>query len=85
MPSQNTKSSQAKTWSKEIEEAYRFKIAGYRDEAEYKAANLNFEIERWPESGFVKKLRRKDGSFFYYNRERECPQWEIMRLKLFEQ
>ena len=26
-----------KTWSDEVEEAYRFQLAGYRDEKEYKA------------------------------------------------
>ncbi len=33
-----------------------------------------FKVDKWPETGFVKKLqRRKDGYFYYYNRARECP------------
>ena len=28
-----------KTWSEEVEEAYRFQLAGYRDEIEYKSVN----------------------------------------------
>merc|ERR1712168_794221 len=35
------------------------------------------EVDRWPETGYVKKLQRRDGCFYYYNRQRECPDKEI--------
>lgn len=72
-----------KVWSEEVEEAYRFQIAGYRDEMEYKAHNQAGDIDRWPETGYVKKLQRKDGCYYYYNRRRECPDKEIHKCKLY--
>jgi hypothetical protein len=61
-----------KSWSTEVENAYRFQLAGYRDELEYKSVRKTESIDRWPETGFVKKLqRKKDGYFYYYNRARE--------------
>jgi hypothetical protein len=60
------------SWSIEVENAYRFQLAGYRDEKEYKALR-SADIDRWPETGFVKKLqRKKDGYFYYYDKSREC-------------
>ncbi|KAK2145382.1 hypothetical protein LSH36_683g03147 [Paralvinella palmiformis] len=66
----------AKKWSEEVENAYRFQLAGYRDELDYK-------VDKWPDSGFVKKLQRKDGCFYYFNRDRECPDKEIHKCKLY--
>lgn len=72
-----------KSWSTEVENAYRFQLAGYRDEKEYKAIR-NIEADRWPETGFVKKLqRKKDGYFYYYNRQRECPDKDIPKCKIY--
>jgi len=45
----------AKRWSEEVEEAYRFQIAGYRDFTEYKGINHVDEVDRWPHNGYVKK------------------------------
>lgn len=60
------------TWSIEVEDAYRFQLAGYRDEKEYRALR-NVDVDRWPQTGFVKKLqRKKDGYFYYYDKGREC-------------
>lgn len=90
-------------WSKEVENAYRFQLAGYRDELEYKhvrnvtevgrfrlsslmkiAFCLLFQIDTWPDSGFVKKLqRRKDGCFYYFDKLRECPDKEIKKCKIY--
>lgn len=73
----------AKKWSDEVENAFRFQEAGYRDEIEYKSVN-NYKAERWPISpGFVKKLKRKDGTFYYYNRARECKEKDIHKIKLY--
>ena len=41
-----------KSWSTEVENAYRFQLAGYRDEIEYMALNKR-EIDRWPETGYI--------------------------------
>jgi hypothetical protein len=61
------------TWSVEVENAYRFQLAGYRDEKEYRTLRNVVDIDRWPETGFVKKLqRKKDGYFYYYDKQREC-------------
>lgn len=93
-----------KSWSAEVENAYRFQLAGYRDEKEYRALRKsdvsNFlslflnelwsnicsilKVDKWPETGFVKKLqRRKDGYFYYYNRSRECPDKDIPKCKIY--
>jgi hypothetical protein len=71
-----------KRWSEEVEEAYRLQIAGYRDALEYQ--ETKGEIDRWEESGYIKKLQRKDGSYYYYNRSRECADKDINKIKLYE-
>jgi len=71
-------------WSKEVENAYRFQLAGYRDENEYKQLRKVAQIDMWPDSGFVKKLqRRKDGYFYYFDKDRECPDKEINKCKIY--
>ncbi|XP_057311872.1 meiosis expressed gene 1 protein homolog isoform X2 [Hydractinia symbiolongicarpus] len=60
-----------KRWDEEVEEAYRFQLAGYRDEKEYLEIKKD-GVDRWPDSGYVKKLQRRDGTFYYYSRRREC-------------
>uniref|UniRef100_A0A8C5PIE6 Meiosis/spermiosis associated 1 n=1 Tax=Leptobrachium leishanense TaxID=445787 RepID=A0A8C5PIE6_9ANUR len=73
----------AKLWSDEIENLYRFQTAGYRDEVEYKHVKQVDLVERWPESGFVKKLQRKDNTFYYYNKLRECDDKEVHKVKIY--
>jgi len=74
----------AKRWSDEVENAYRFQTAGYRDEIEYRIIKQK-EAERWPVSpGYVKKLQRRDGTFYYYNRKRECQDKEVHKIKLYQ-
>jgi len=70
-----------KHWSDEVEEAYRLQLAGYRDAVEYKA--VKGEIDRWPKSGYIKKLQRKDGKFYYFNRARECADKDVNKIKLY--
>ena len=41
------------------------------------------QIERWPHNGYIKKLRRKDGCYYYYNKQRECPDREVHKTKLY--
>ncbi|XP_025106161.1 meiosis expressed gene 1 protein homolog isoform X2 [Pomacea canaliculata] len=72
-----------KIWSDEVEEAYRFQIAGYRDEVEYKEIQKTDHVDRWPHNGYIKKLVRRDGYFYYYNKTRECPDKEIHKTKMY--
>jgi len=41
------------------------------------------QVDRWPHNGYVKKLQRQDGSFYYYNKERECPDKEVHKCKIY--
>lgn len=72
----------AKQWSEKVEEAYRFQVAGYKGEEEYKAV-IGPEIERWSDSGFIKKLMRKDGHFYYYDKDRECLEKDVHQIKMY--
>jgi len=74
--------SRPKQWTEEVEECYRFQLAGYRDEMEYQAVK-GYEADRWPHNGFIKKLQRKDGCFYYYNKTRECPDKEVHKTKMY--
>ncbi|XP_025947092.1 meiosis expressed gene 1 protein homolog isoform X1 [Apteryx mantelli] len=73
----------AKKWSDEVENLYRFQQAGYRDEVEYKQVKQVDTVECWPETGFVKKLQRRDNTFYYYNKERECEDREVHKVKVY--
>ncbi|XP_053114328.1 meiosis expressed gene 1 protein homolog isoform X2 [Hemicordylus capensis] len=73
----------AKTWSDEVENLYRFQRAGYRDEIEYKQVKQVDMVERWPETGFVKKLQRRDNTFYYYDKERECEDKEVHKVRVY--
>ena len=88
--------------------AYRFQLAGYKNEREYLAVTkldtvssshcLDFsfttlshphtlshpqKVDRWPHNNYVKKLRRRDGCFYYYDRKRECPEKDLQKVKLY--
>uniref|UniRef100_A0A8D1DVD0 MEIG1 protein n=1 Tax=Sus scrofa TaxID=9823 RepID=A0A8D1DVD0_PIG len=75
--------SRAKKWSEEIENLYRFQQAGYRDEIEYKQVKQVSVVDRWPETGYVKKLQRRDNTFYYYNKQRECDDKEVHKVKIY--
>ncbi|XP_059138738.1 meiosis expressed gene 1 protein homolog [Physella acuta] len=70
-------------WNEEVEEAYRFQLAGYRDEIEYKEVHKTDHVDRWPHNGYIKKLVRRDGCFYYYDKTRECPDKQINKTKLY--
>uniref|UniRef100_T1JE87 Snurportin-1 n=1 Tax=Strigamia maritima TaxID=126957 RepID=T1JE87_STRMM len=72
----------ANVWSNVVEDAYRFQVAGFKDENEYKETMGVTEVDRWPNTGFVKKLQRRDGMYYYFDKERECPEQEVGRVKL---
>ncbi|XP_075064782.1 meiosis expressed gene 1 protein homolog [Mixophyes fleayi] len=73
----------AKQWSDYIENLYRFQTAGYRDEVEYMHIKQVEMVDRWPDTGFVKKLQRKDNTFYYYNKKRECEDKEVHKVKVY--
>lgn len=73
----------ARSWTEEVEEAYRFQLAGYRDELEYLDINKGIIVDRWLHNNFVKKLVRKDGYFYYYDKTRECPDKDLNKVKLY--
>ncbi|KAM9204699.1 meiosis expressed gene 1 protein homolog isoform 2-T2 [Mergus octosetaceus] len=73
----------AKNWSDEVENLYRFQQAGYRDEFEYKKVKQVDTVECWPETGFVKKLQRRDNTYYYYNKQRECEDKEVHKVKVY--
>ena len=66
-----------------INAAYRFQLAGYRDETEYLTVNSGNAVDRWPHNNYVKKLQRKDGRFYYYSKARECLEKDIQKVKLY--
>ncbi|XP_058273478.1 meiosis expressed gene 1 protein homolog [Hemibagrus wyckioides] len=74
--------SRARHWTDEVENLYRFQQAGYRDELEYRQIK-QVEIDRWPETGFVKKLQRRDNTFYYYSRKRECEDRDVHKVKVY--
>ncbi|KAL3048293.1 meiosis expressed gene 1 protein homolog [Gymnodraco acuticeps] len=75
--------SRAKGWTAEIENLFRFQQAGYRDELEYIQVKQGSLVDKWPESGFVKKLQRRDNTFYYYSRKRECEERDINKVKVY--
>ncbi|XP_031564017.1 meiosis expressed gene 1 protein homolog isoform X2 [Actinia tenebrosa] len=74
--------SRPKHWSEEVEEAYRFQIAGYRDEVEYEVVKGR-SADRWPHNNYVKKLQRKDGYFIYFDKTRECADKDVNKCKMY--
>ncbi|KAK2832210.1 hypothetical protein Q7C36_015672 [Tachysurus vachellii] len=80
--SQPKSMSRARMWTDDVENLYRFQQAGYRDELEYRQIK-QMEIDRWPETGFVKKLQRRDNTFYYYSKKRECEDREVHKVKVY--
>lgn len=73
-----------KTWDEDVEEAYRFQLAGYRDEKDYvQTHGLEGSPDRWEHNGWIKKLKRKDGCFYYFNKTRECSDKDVHRTKIY--
>lgn len=44
---------------------------------------FDMQVDRWPETGYVKKLQRRDNTFYYYNRQRECGDKEVHKVKVY--
>jgi hypothetical protein len=72
----------AKQWSPEVENAYRFQSAGFRDLVEYEETHATPEV--WPETGFVRQLSVKSsGYFMYFRQTRECEDKYLGKTKLY--
>ncbi len=73
----------AKAWSPEVENAFRYQLAGFRDREEYLQSYE--EPELWPEEGLVRCLRaKKTGFFMYFRRTRECEDKHLNRIILYQ-
>ena len=44
---------------------------------------FHFQVDRWPHNDYIKKLKRKDGCFNYFNKQRECPDKDINKCKIY--
>ncbi|KAJ0012656.1 hypothetical protein NQD34_016990, partial [Periophthalmus magnuspinnatus] len=73
----------AQEWTTEVENLFRFQQAGYRDELEYLQVQHGAMIDKWPETGFVRKLQRRDNTFYYYSKKRECHESEVHKVKVY--
>ena len=75
----------AKHWSIEVENAFRFQLAGFKDEEEYLSLLGNHEPELWDPEGVIKCLRaKKTGYFMYFRRTRECEDKLLNRIILYQ-
>ena len=73
----------AKIWTLEVENAYRYQLAGFKDESEYLFVNPLPEM--WSSSGMIKCLTVKDtGYFMYFRQVRECEDKHLNKVKLFQ-
>ncbi|OAF69646.1 Meiosis expressed protein [Intoshia linei] len=68
-----------KVWNDDVEEAYRFQLAGYRDSYEYTHFNNGIDVDRWQHNGYVKKLVRK-GLFNFNHLYNLLCRWKILLL-----
>uniref|UniRef100_A0A7S0SXN5 Meiosis expressed gene 1 protein homolog n=1 Tax=Chromulina nebulosa TaxID=96789 RepID=A0A7S0SXN5_9STRA len=73
----------AKSWNSEVENSFRYQLAGYRDRNEY---NSFYPLpEYWDESGLIKFLRsKKTGYYMYFRKTRECEDKYLNRVIIYE-
>jgi hypothetical protein len=73
----------ASAWSVEVENSYRYQLAGFRDETEY--LSMFPSPECWEAGGMVKCLRaKKTGYYMYFRQSRECEDKHLNKVKLYE-
>jgi len=44
---------------------------------------VSLQVDRWVHNNYIKKLRRRDGYFYYYDKTRECPDKDLNKVKLY--
>lgn len=42
------------------------------------------QVDRWPETSFVKKLQRRDDTLYCYSRNRECQDCDVHKVKVYK-
>jgi Meiosis-expressed len=73
----------AKAWSIEVENAYRYQLAGFESGTEY-TATCNVPVVCWPETGMIKCLIVKStGYYMYFRQTRECEDKHLNKVKLY--
>ena len=74
--------SRAKVWTLDVENSFRYQLAGWMDISEYLSTYSCPEV--WPDSGFIKCLQsKKTGYFMYFRQHRECEDKYLNRVKLY--
>ena len=73
-----------KVWTPIIEDVYRLQLAGFKNETHYLEISKELKVDRWSdkEGGFIKKIKRHDGSYYYFNRERECMDKDVANVQI---
>ena len=73
----------AKVWSISVENAYRYQLAGHKDESEYSATS-SAPPTYWSDGGLIKCLTVKStGYFMYFRQTRECEDKHLNKVKLY--
>jgi Meiosis-expressed len=73
----------AKVWSIEVENAYRYQLAGFESGTDY-SSTCNMPVVCWPESGMIKCLIVKStGYYMYFRQTRECEDKHLNKVKLY--
>lgn len=81
-PDRQPKSMQrAKVWSADVENAFRFQTAGWRDMHEYLSVYPAPSL--WEDVGFVRCLQNKAGNFMYFRNRRECEDKHLPKVKTY--
>ena len=77
----------ANQWTPEVENLFRFQLAGFQDVHEY----LEFQaamyaepqpIEVW-DTGFIRSLQNKNSNFMYFRKTRECLDKFLNKVKIY--
>ena len=72
----------AKVWSLEVENAFRFQLAGYTDEFDHFA--IHGAPTCWSDSMMIKFLISKlSGYFMYFRNARECEDKHLNKVKMY--
>jgi hypothetical protein len=73
----------AKIWTPEVENFYRYQLAGFTDENEYLSSYE--QPGYWEGVGLVRCLRnKKSGYFMYFRQTRECEDKHLNKIKIYE-
>jgi hypothetical protein len=71
----------AKEWTVQVENMFRFQLAGWRDVFEY--LTTHEQPTMWEEEGFVRCLQNRNGNFMYFRKTRECESKHLPKVKIY--